>query len=105
MEAVTRPVARPLTLAAVERSRLAVEAALTMPALAPIATSTMTPATMRMPSLTTTVLVGVFVIGGRRACIDSAVAGGYTPADEVDYTCGNADITLTLCPGTTSDYT
>jgi len=31
-------------------------------------------------------------------------AAGYTPADEVDFTCGNADVTLTLCPGTTSDY-
>lgn len=32
-------------------------------------------------------------------------AGGYTPADVVDYTCANTAITLTLCPGTTSDYT
>lgn len=30
-------------------------------------------------------------------------AAGYTPADNVDYTCTNTDITLTLCPGTTSD--
>ncbi|KAG9313528.1 Osmotin thaumatin-like protein [Chiua virens] len=36
---------------------------------------------------------------------DNDGADGYTPADYVDYTCGNADITLTLCPGTTSDYT
>lgn len=30
--------------------------------------------------------------------------GGYKPADLVDYTCGNTDITLTLCSGTTSNY-
>ncbi|KIJ62186.1 hypothetical protein HYDPIDRAFT_94956 [Hydnomerulius pinastri MD-312] len=34
---------------------------------------------------------------------DNDGAAGYTPADNVDYTCGNAAITLTLCPGTTSD--
>ncbi|EIW80079.1 Osmotin thaumatin-like protein [Coniophora puteana RWD-64-598 SS2] len=36
---------------------------------------------------------------------DNDGADGYTPADFVDYTCGNTDITLTLCPGTTSHYT
>jgi len=35
---------------------------------------------------------------------DNDGAGGYTPADNVDYTCGNPAITLTLCPGITSDY-
>lgn len=30
-------------------------------------------------------------------------AGGYTPANNVVFTCGNPTITLTLCPGTTSD--
>ncbi|KAF8137369.1 Osmotin thaumatin-like protein [Boletus edulis] len=35
---------------------------------------------------------------------DNDGADGYTPADEVDYTCSNTDTTLTLCPGTTSDY-
>ncbi|KAF7968395.1 hypothetical protein HWV62_30675 [Athelia sp. TMB] len=34
---------------------------------------------------------------------DNDGVAGYSPADNVDYTCGNADITLTLCPGTTSD--
>ncbi|EIW80398.1 Osmotin thaumatin-like protein [Coniophora puteana RWD-64-598 SS2] len=34
---------------------------------------------------------------------DNDGADGYTPADNVDYTCGNTAITLTLCPGTTSD--
>ncbi|EGN96340.1 hypothetical protein SERLA73DRAFT_76313 [Serpula lacrymans var. lacrymans S7.3] len=34
---------------------------------------------------------------------DNDGAAGYTPADNVDYTCTNADITLTLCPGTTSN--
>ncbi|KZP02204.1 hypothetical protein FIBSPDRAFT_970290, partial [Athelia psychrophila] len=34
---------------------------------------------------------------------DNDGAAGYTPADNVDYTCTNTDITLTLCPGTTSD--
>ncbi|KAG1766703.1 Osmotin thaumatin-like protein [Suillus occidentalis] len=34
---------------------------------------------------------------------DNDGANGYTPADNVDYTCGNTAITLTLCPGTTSD--
>jgi len=29
-------------------------------------------------------------------------ASGYTPANNVDFTCGNAAITLTLCPGSTS---
>jgi len=33
---------------------------------------------------------------------DNDGAGGYTPADNVDYTCANTAITLTLCPGTTS---
>lgn len=105
MEVVIPPVARPSTRAAVARFLLAVEAASTTPALAPIVPSTMTPATMHMLSLTTTALVGTSIVDNRRECIDNAVAGGYTPADEVDYTCGNADITLTLCPGTTSDYT
>lgn len=34
---------------------------------------------------------------------DNDGAAGYTPADNVDFTCGNTDITLTLCPGTTSN--
>jgi hypothetical protein len=34
---------------------------------------------------------------------DNDGAGGYTPADNVDFTCSNTAITLTLCPGTTSD--
>ncbi|KAF8555800.1 hypothetical protein OG21DRAFT_1507299 [Imleria badia] len=34
---------------------------------------------------------------------DNDGAGGYTPADLVDYTCSNTAITLTLCPGTTSN--
>ena len=34
----------------------------------------------------------------------SSFPDNYTPADLVDYTCPNTDITLTLCPGTTSDY-
>ncbi|EGO04076.1 hypothetical protein SERLA73DRAFT_175820, partial [Serpula lacrymans var. lacrymans S7.3] len=34
---------------------------------------------------------------------DNDGAAGYTPADNVDYTCSNAAITLTLCPGTTSN--
>ena len=33
---------------------------------------------------------------------DNDGAAGYTPADNVDYTCNNTAITLTLCPGTTS---
>ncbi|EIW77976.1 Osmotin thaumatin-like protein [Coniophora puteana RWD-64-598 SS2] len=33
---------------------------------------------------------------------DNDGAAGYKPADNVDFTCGNTDITLTLCPGTTS---
>ncbi|KAF8839657.1 Osmotin, thaumatin-like protein [Paxillus ammoniavirescens] len=33
---------------------------------------------------------------------DNDGAGGYTPADNVDFTCGNTAITLTLCPGITS---
>ncbi|KAG1885016.1 Osmotin thaumatin-like protein [Suillus subluteus] len=36
---------------------------------------------------------------------DNDGSNGYTPADLVVYTCGNTDITLTLCSGTTSDYT
>ncbi|KAF8126126.1 Osmotin thaumatin-like protein [Boletus edulis] len=35
---------------------------------------------------------------------DNDGAAGYKPADLVDYTCPNAVITLTLCPGTTSNY-
>ncbi|KAG2143043.1 Osmotin thaumatin-like protein [Suillus clintonianus] len=35
---------------------------------------------------------------------DNDGSNGYTPADNVVYTCGNTAITLTLCPGTTSDY-
>ncbi|KAH7887009.1 Osmotin thaumatin-like protein [Phlebopus sp. FC_14] len=35
---------------------------------------------------------------------DNDGANGYTPADNVDFTCGNTAITLTLCPGTTSHY-
>ncbi|KAH7910748.1 Osmotin thaumatin-like protein [Hygrophoropsis aurantiaca] len=35
---------------------------------------------------------------------DNDGADGYTPADNVDYTCGNTAITLTLCPGGTSHY-
>ncbi|EIW84245.1 Osmotin thaumatin-like protein [Coniophora puteana RWD-64-598 SS2] len=34
---------------------------------------------------------------------DNDGAAGYTPADNVDFTCGNTAITLTLCPGTTSN--
>jgi hypothetical protein len=34
---------------------------------------------------------------------DNDGAGGHTPANEVDFTCGNPSITLTLCPGTTSN--
>ncbi|KAE9405074.1 Osmotin, thaumatin-like protein [Gymnopus androsaceus JB14] len=34
---------------------------------------------------------------------DNDGADGFTPADEVDFTCGNTAVTLTLCPGTTSD--
>jgi len=33
---------------------------------------------------------------------DNDGAAGFTPADNVDFTCGNPAITLTLCPGTTS---
>ncbi|KIM79056.1 hypothetical protein PILCRDRAFT_10716 [Piloderma croceum F 1598] len=33
---------------------------------------------------------------------DARGAAGYTPANNVDYTCKNTAITLTLCPGTTS---
>ncbi|KAF7296555.1 hypothetical protein HMN09_01062500 [Mycena chlorophos] len=36
---------------------------------------------------------------------DNDGAAGYSPADYVDYTCNNADITLTLCPGSTSHLT
>ncbi|KAE9390917.1 Osmotin, thaumatin-like protein [Gymnopus androsaceus JB14] len=35
---------------------------------------------------------------------DNDGAGGHKPADEVDYTCSNTAVTLTLCPGTTSHY-
>jgi hypothetical protein len=31
-------------------------------------------------------------------------AAGYSPANFVDYTCGNTDVTLTLCPGGSSHY-
>ena len=31
-----------------------------------------------------------------------AGASGYTPANFVDYTCGNTDVTVQLCPGTTT---
>ncbi|KAF8584067.1 Osmotin, thaumatin-like protein [Ramaria rubella] len=34
---------------------------------------------------------------------DNDGAAGGTPANNVDFTCGNADITLTLCPGITSN--
>ncbi|KAJ8596166.1 Osmotin, thaumatin-like protein [Rhizopogon salebrosus TDB-379] len=34
---------------------------------------------------------------------DNDGSNGYTPADNVVYTCGNTEITLTLCPGTTSN--
>ncbi|KAF7296510.1 hypothetical protein HMN09_01057800 [Mycena chlorophos] len=34
---------------------------------------------------------------------DNDGSGGYTPADFVDYTCDNTAITLTLCPGFSSD--
>ncbi|KAG1717533.1 Osmotin thaumatin-like protein [Suillus paluster] len=33
---------------------------------------------------------------------DNDGSNGYTPANNVVYTCDNTDITLTLCPGTTS---
>ncbi|EIW81710.1 hypothetical protein CONPUDRAFT_152629 [Coniophora puteana RWD-64-598 SS2] len=33
---------------------------------------------------------------------DNDGSGGYTPANNVDYTCGNTDVTITLCPGKTS---
>jgi len=34
---------------------------------------------------------------------DNDGAAGGTPANNVDFTCGNTQITLTLCPGTTSN--
>lgn len=61
MEVAIHPAARLSKLAAVERFRLAVEAALTTLALVPIAPSTTIRATMHMRSPTTTVLVGVSV--------------------------------------------
>ncbi|KAG2110328.1 Osmotin thaumatin-like protein [Suillus discolor] len=36
---------------------------------------------------------------------DNNGADGYVPIDFVVYTCGNTDITLTLCPGITSHFT
>ncbi|KAG9316474.1 Osmotin thaumatin-like protein [Chiua virens] len=35
---------------------------------------------------------------------DNDGANGFKPADIVDFTCRNTAITLTLCPGTTSNY-
>jgi len=34
---------------------------------------------------------------------DNDGSGGYTPVNNVDYTCGNTDVTVTLCPGKTSN--
>lgn len=86
---------------------LAEEGASTTLDLDPILNFTIPPALMRMRAyfevfakqiglLTLTHLIFSFP--------DNDGAGGHKPADEVDYTCSNTAVTLTLCPGTTSHY-
>lgn len=98
------PAARLRTHAAVVLFLPAEEAAPAMLALAPTVPSTIIPATTPTrkspyflypsPCLSHTIVLSF---------PDNDGAAGYSPADNVDYTCGNTAITLTLCPGSTSD--
>ncbi|KAG2341639.1 hypothetical protein BDR05DRAFT_436433 [Suillus weaverae] len=75
---------------------------ITMRALAPTVLSTTTRVLMRTHSLTMTVRVCIPILLHRHSWTHGHRSDGYTPANNIVYTCGSTDITLTLYPGTIS---